>query len=166
MKKQNVLVAIDDEKFGTLVVDFVRAHKWPAGTIFKVMHVVEPPPPFDFPAPYWELAVERSLAAARLLVGHAAKQIEMAVADCLVEEKVLEGYPQDQLLRIARDWPCDLVVLGSHGRQGLVRAILGSVSCAVASQCSCSVVVIRPATGDAPAAESQMEASKARYSFL
>ncbi len=143
--KQQVLLAIDDETFGKLVLDFVLAHKWENETAFQVIHVIEPPPPFDFPAPYWELAIEKSIKSATELVEQARDRIRKSFPDCLVESKVLEGYPQDQIGRIVRDWPADLIVTGSHGRRGLVKMILGSVSTAVAYQSACSVMVVRPA---------------------
>jgi nucleotide-binding universal stress UspA family protein len=53
--------------------------------------------------------------------------------------------PQELILKEAADWGADLIVLGSHGRRGFSRFLLGSVSEAVASHAPCSVEVIRQA---------------------
>lgn len=47
------------------------------------------------------------------------------------------------ILQHAAAWPADLIVLGSHGRTGLDRILLGSVSEAVARHAPCSVEIVR-----------------------
>ncbi len=44
---------------------------------------------------------------------------------------------------LAKSWPADLIVMGSHGRRGFEKALLGSVSEAVAMHAPCSVEIIR-----------------------
>lgn len=56
---------------------------------------------------------------------------------------VLWGHCSEEICRFARDNKVDLVVIGSHGRSGLKRAFLGSVSQAVANQAPCPVTVVR-----------------------
>ena len=47
------------------------------------------------------------------------------------------------ILDEAERWGADLIVVGSHGRRGLKRLWLGSVSQAVVSQAKCSVEIVR-----------------------
>jgi len=51
--------------------------------------------------------------------------------------------PAQAILATAREWKADLIVMGSHGRRGFDRLILGSVSETVALHAHCSVEVIR-----------------------
>jgi nucleotide-binding universal stress UspA family protein len=51
--------------------------------------------------------------------------------------------PKELILEEAHKWGADLIVVGSHGRHGLSRFLLGSVSEAVASHASCSVEIVR-----------------------
>jgi nucleotide-binding universal stress UspA family protein len=57
--------------------------------------------------------------------------------------EVGEGDPKDVILNIATAWSADLIVMGSHGRTGLDKLLLGSVSQAVALHAPCSVAIIR-----------------------
>jgi nucleotide-binding universal stress UspA family protein len=56
---------------------------------------------------------------------------------------LLSGNPKEVILEEARNWDTDLIVVGSHGRRGFKRFLLGSVSEAVAMNAHCSVVVVR-----------------------
>ena len=39
-----------------------------------------------------------------------------------------EGFPEKEILSIAKEWQADLIVMGSHGRSGLSRMLSGSLS--------------------------------------
>ncbi|MGZ9189620.1 MAG: universal stress protein, partial [Nitrospira sp.] len=51
------------------------------------------------------------------------------------------GVPATMIVREAEKLGADLIMLGSHGRQGLTRFVLGSVSHAVLHQAQCPVLV-------------------------
>lgn len=55
------------------------------------------------------------------------------------------GSPAHLILRVAREWEADLVVLGTHGRRGMPRFFLGSVAETVLRKAPCSALVIPPA---------------------
>ena len=54
------------------------------------------------------------------------------------------GVPSDELTQVASDKNADLVVVGTHGRTGLSRILLGSVAEATVRKAACPVLVIRP----------------------
>jgi nucleotide-binding universal stress UspA family protein len=60
-----------------------------------------------------------------------------------VEERVAQGDAREEIVRTARDWSADLVVLGARGLRPLQRALLGSVSTAVVHHVHCPVLVVR-----------------------
>jgi nucleotide-binding universal stress UspA family protein len=53
------------------------------------------------------------------------------------------GDPVESIVATARAWPADLVVIGSHGRDGLGRVLLGSVAEGVTRHAPCPVLVVR-----------------------
>ena len=53
------------------------------------------------------------------------------------------GSPETEIVNAAKDWPADLIVIGSHGRGGIRRALLGSVAEGVMRQATCPVLVVR-----------------------
>ena len=56
------------------------------------------------------------------------------------------GDPVESIVATARAWPADLVVIGSHGRDGLGRVLLGSVAEGVTRHAPCPVLVVRKAS--------------------
>lgn len=58
---------------------------------------------------------------------------------------VMECEPKKAILDYAARWNPDLILVGSHGRRGIDRIVLGSVSEAVARHAHCSVQIMRPA---------------------
>lgn len=61
-----------------------------------------------------------------------------------VETAVVPGEPRAEILRELQERPADLLILGTHGRGGLDRLVLGSVASTVARKAPCSVLVISP----------------------
>lgn len=59
-----------------------------------------------------------------------------------VESLVVEGAPANEIVRVAKEHHVDLIVIGSHGRGGLSRAILGSVADRVMRTAHCPVMVV------------------------
>ena len=68
-----------------------------------------------------------------------------AVGDVPVGLKQVQiwGHPADAICRYAKDHDVDLIVMGSHGRSGLMRAVLGSVSHSVVNTAPCAVTIVR-----------------------
>ncbi len=54
-----------------------------------------------------------------------------------------EGPPAAEIAQAAKEWSADLIVIGSHGRRGLRRAVLGSVAEGVMRRAPCPVLVVR-----------------------
>jgi nucleotide-binding universal stress UspA family protein len=58
--------------------------------------------------------------------------------------------PADEIIRTARESRCDLIVMGTHGRTGLTRALMGSVAEQVSRRAACPVLTVKmPFTGEA-----------------
>ena len=61
-----------------------------------------------------------------------------------VERVMAEGEPAEVLVGECRRLKADLVVIGTHGRTGVSRALLGSVAAALLEAPPCDVLVAKP----------------------
>lgn len=61
-----------------------------------------------------------------------------------VKSALISGEARFEILRELHEHPVDLVLLGTHGRGGLDRLMLGSVASTVARKAPCSVLLVSP----------------------
>jgi nucleotide-binding universal stress UspA family protein len=61
-----------------------------------------------------------------------------------VETAILPGEARVEILHELEEYPADLLILGTHGRGGMDRLMLGSVASTVARKAPCSVLVVPP----------------------
>jgi len=141
-----ILLAIDDSNFSEAAIEAVIEQARPHGTEVWVLHVVESPPllvarELGGYEPALENALEFQKQHAEAVV---AKAADLLRARGLKVTAALEmGDPKSRILDVAEEWRADLIVLGSHGRKGLNRFLMGSVSDAVARHACCSVEIVR-----------------------
>jgi nucleotide-binding universal stress UspA family protein len=150
-----VLVAIDGSEVSHAATQQVLGRPWPAGSAFLVLTVV---PAILYPVLYPELPGaalpeasfvkdygdlnRRAVQEAEDLVNRSAEPLR--TAGFAVETSVERGDPRVEIVDKATSWGADLVIVGSHGRAGIKRLLLGSVAEYVIRHASCSVEVARP----------------------
>jgi nucleotide-binding universal stress UspA family protein len=78
---------------------------------------------------------------ARRIVAEAAARAEEAGVE--TRTRVLRGFPVDVICETAETFMPRILVLGSHGRGAVKRALLGSVSTGVLHHATCPVLVVR-----------------------
>lgn len=141
-----IIVAVEDKVFGEAIADFVANHEWPEGSEILVLHVLEPifvKPLGGYPTELIKsLNEERSRAAKSLVLG-VGTAISTKYPQLSLKEEIVEGHAKDLIVNRAKDWPADLIVVGSHGRSGIGQFFLGSVSMSVLSAAPCSVMVVK-----------------------
>ncbi|HWP42902.1 MAG TPA: phosphoglycerate kinase [Blastocatellia bacterium] len=85
--------------------------------------------------------VERRLEAERIF---GAVNGALAEQGLISHQQVMvEGDPADQILKFADEIGADLIAMGSHGRTGVLRLLIGSVSRKVSDHAKCPVLIAR-----------------------
>jgi nucleotide-binding universal stress UspA family protein len=69
-----------------------------------------------------------------------------------VEHRLVAGDPVAEILRAAQEQSCDLIVMGTHGRTGLGRLLMGSVAEQVVRRAPCLVLTLKSPTAGQVAA--------------
>lgn len=140
-----VLLALDGSRYGELALRSVLDRVWPPKTKFEIVSIVEPMMLIGDPmmSMYEASAQEEFRDLALELVASAANRISDKFEDATVSTTVRCGSPAEAILQVADDWNPDLIVLGSHGRAGFKKLLLGSVSESVVRDAPCSVEVVK-----------------------
>ncbi len=147
-----ILLAIDDSKFAEAAIQAAISQVRQDHTQVRVLHVVDwssfMPSPFPtigeepiYSARRLESIIETETRKAHELVEHASNRLRSTGFE--VSTAVREGDVKMVILDCATEWGADLIIVGSHGRKGVARFVLGSVSEAVARYAHCSVVIAR-----------------------
>lgn len=149
-----VLLATDGSECSLAAVNSVVARAWPGGTVFKVVSVEElivfetPIGASPLASIYPSTLLEELLADARDravdAIDSTRKILEQAGLKVQDRQPIPSGDPRDVILALAQEWSADLIVLGSHGRRGWDRFLMGSVAESVAVHAHCSVEIIQP----------------------
>lgn len=128
---RRVLLATDGSETSAAAARALAGRPWPEGSEFRVVSVEEP----------WTIKASKMDPQEAVT---SAEQV-LASAGLKATAAVFSGNAKEVILEDARKWDADLIVVGSHGRRGFKRFLLGSVSEAVAMNAHCSVVVVRDA---------------------
>ncbi|WP_226480359.1 universal stress protein [Natrinema amylolyticum] len=137
----HLLVALDDSDPGWEALDFACTEH--PDDELTVVHAVDPTD-----SGYGEVAhlgpdvlLERQQEAAQELLAEA----EDRAADhgCTLETETIVGQPSDAVVDYAAANDVDRIIVGSHGRTGFSRVLLGSVAERIARQAPVPVTIVR-----------------------
>lgn len=142
-----VLIPTDGSELALIALRFVAQMPWPNGSQFQVLSSPEFPVlvgeyPYYAPEQVAELAKSGEIAA-KEAVEKGSQLLAEAGLQATNEAAGPKESPAYAILSAAEEWNADLVVMGSHGRRGFNRIVLGSVSETVALHAKCSVEVVR-----------------------
>jgi len=71
------------------------------------------------------------------------RKIQPPDASIAVEHRLEDGDPDKEICRVVQESHADLIVMGTHGRTGLSRLLMGSVAEQVMRQAECPVLTVR-----------------------
>lgn len=140
MDYERVLAAVDLDEHSKLVLSRARAVAGVTSAKLKLVHVVEYVPI----EPMGEALLPAVNIEEDLVAGARTRLKELAAKAGLehAEQHVVAGTIKSELLRLAREWPADLVVLGSRERHGLA-LIVNLTEDAVLHAAPCDVLAVR-----------------------
>jgi nucleotide-binding universal stress UspA family protein len=142
-----ILLAIDDSKYAEAATETVERALTAKNADVLVLSLVEPliisnPP--QMAAGYAPEQAERMKELEKCAAERVARAADrLRAAGFAVGKRVVEGEARSGILECAAEWKADLIVVGSHGRKGLRRFLLGSVAESVARHAPCSVLIVR-----------------------
>jgi nucleotide-binding universal stress UspA family protein len=138
---ERMLVPIDFSDCSLDALEYAAVVAGQAKASIELVHVLEPLSyGLDFTLSHAdEREQKREKWAKRLQELSSA----LAAAGLTVNNRLRGGLPADSILDAAREWPCDLIVMGTHGRRGVSRVMAGSVAEAVLRRAQCPVLTVR-----------------------
>lgn len=142
-----ILLATDGSKFSEAAAQALASQVNSQDAQVLILQAVEPlaistPPQMATGyAPELTEKREQQLNEAKASVAAASKALQ--AVGFAVTTRVVEADPRTAILDVAEESGTDLIVMGSHGRRGLKKFLLGSVAESVARHAHCSVLIVR-----------------------
>jgi len=135
---KNIILAYDGSKFSNKALqEAINIAKSSAGSLV-ILSIVDITDEFESEAPgLTDKMTERLLKLAQMALGKAVA----AKVKAKVEVHVGDAY--EMIVDIAKKKKADIIVMGSHGRTGLTRLLMGSVTSRVIGHAPCSVLVVK-----------------------
>ena len=151
---QRILVPIDGSPTSDQGLDEAIALARVTGGSIRLLHVLDElvfTTGFETGASYVRNVLpalrqrsERILAAGRERVSAASVAVDTLTIECFARR------PCDVIVEAAAQWPADLIVIGTHGRRGVNRMMLGSDAEQVARMAPVPVLLVRSAGKASP----------------
>jgi nucleotide-binding universal stress UspA family protein len=146
-----ILLGTDGSECSRLAAQSIAQRPWPRDTEVRILSVVEialTTMQAAFEPPFVDAATLEGLRGSAMkraqnAIAEAGQVLAAANLKTNEELSVLVDPVKEIMLDEAAQWGADLIVVGSHGRTGVDRLLMGSVSEAVALHAPCSVEVIR-----------------------
>lgn len=145
---RRILCPVDFSECSNHSLDFAAVVAREYSASITILHVVPPvisviPAEAPFPTAFEEAAA--SLERQRL---HTTAFVEERCPGLPVDSVVSEGRVADEIARCAATLRADLIVIGTHGRSGFNRLVLGSITETVIRQAPCAVITVPPHIAD------------------
>jgi nucleotide-binding universal stress UspA family protein len=109
-----------------------------SGAKLLIVHVEEPPLAYGGGELYYGLPEPNTERIRSML-----EAVQPSDPSVSFEHRLTMGDPASEVVRIADEERADLIVLGTHGRTGLTRLLMGSVAELIVRRASCPVLVYR-----------------------
>jgi nucleotide-binding universal stress UspA family protein len=146
MTVQHILVPTDFSEYANQALDYAMELAQKLQARLTLLHIIDTTPlgmvegASMLPPSYWqelETGIEQSMEESLKRLDDEGLQGETVI---------VHGVPFQAILDTAKDKDADLIVMGTHGRTGLIHALMGSVAEKVVRLAPCPVLVTRGST--------------------
>ena len=146
-----ILVPVDLMEGSRSIVDYAIALGRPFNASIELLHVWEPPqyatPDLLVAAPGWipQPVDKEALDSTREALAKFVASLEYpgaAGSTGTFTQMLVRGEPSAAVLQVAESGGFDLIVMGTHGRRGLPRLLMGSVAQRIVSRAHCPVLTL------------------------
>ncbi len=144
MPTHHILVPIDFSTYAEQALDYAIRLARTLNARLTLLHVIQPVP---------MAGVDMGVALPETYLQELEEAVQRSMEDALArvtaagltgERVVLYGVPFQEIVETAKARQVDLIVMGTHGRTGLMYVLLGSVAEKVVRLAPCSALVVRP----------------------
>ncbi len=140
MKLNRILVPTDFSASSDAALRLATILARDSGASLLLLHVAEPRPAYTVAGVYAVLPTGGNEFSEE---NEHLQKIVVPDSSISVERRFAVGSPAEAVVQIAREEQVDIIVLGTHGRTGLARLLLGSVAESILRHADCPVLTVK-----------------------
>ena len=140
MAQKTIVVPTDFSTASDAALPHAEALAKQSGARLLIVHVEEPPLAYGGGELYYGLPEPSSERILKML-----EDVKPADPQVPFAHRLTMGDPAGEIVRIAAEEQAEMIVLGTHGRTGMTRLLMGSVAEAIVRRAPCPVLVYREA---------------------
>jgi nucleotide-binding universal stress UspA family protein len=138
MKVKKILFPTDFSHTGDAALEFATSLARDTDAVLLIVHVEESPNVYAGGEFYYGIPNPPTDELHRML-----EEVKPTDASVPYEHRLLNGDPASSIVRLAEEEGVGLIVMGTHGRTGFMRMIMGSVAEAVVRRANCPVLTYK-----------------------
>lgn len=147
MKAKKILFPTDFSHTGDAALGMATALARDTGATLLIVHAEEPPTAYGGGELYYGMPEPATEDLRKML--HKVEPTDSAVP---FEHRLVSGDPAHAIVRLAKEEDVDMIIMGTHGRTGLSRMLMGSVAEAIVRRAECPVLTYKEPSKKAAAA--------------
>ncbi len=138
MQARKILFPTDFSHTGDAALELATSLARDTGATLLIAHVEEPPVAYGGGEMYYGMPEPATEDLRRMLHEVVPKDAKVPY-----EHRLITGDPASAITRLAEEEKVDMIILGTHGRTGLARLLMGSVAEAIVRRASCPVLTYK-----------------------
>lgn len=139
MRAQKILVPTDFSHSGDAAMRMASVLAKDTGAKLIIVHVEESPQVYTGGEFYYGVPEPAQEDLERML-----GEIKPTYPEVEYEHRLVTGTPAGAIVKLAEDENVDMIIMGTHGRTGLARMLMGSVAEAIVRKAKCPVLTYKP----------------------
>lgn len=142
MTFKKILIAVDGSSLSLRAAELGNSLSQKLNADIALVHVINSTPVIG--------AGEVDMSSQQIMeeLGKEGKELMNKTVEHLGNGKIPEffanGKPHEEILKTAKEWGADIIVIGTHGRSGIKRLLMGSVAENVLRHSKCPVLIVPP----------------------
>lgn len=142
MKAKTILFPTDFSHTGDAAMELATMLARDSGASLLIVHVEEPPLAYGGGELYYGIPEPATEDLKKMLV-----DVKPSDPQVSYEHRLITGDPASSMVKLAEEEGVDMIVLGTHGRTGILRLLMGSVAEAVVRRAKCPVLTFKQPAG-------------------
>jgi len=140
MQARKILFPTDFSHLSDAALEYATTLARDTGAMLLIVHVEEPPMAYGGGEMYYGIPEPDRTEVRRMT--EAVRPTDPSVR---YEHRLIDGSPAEEIVRLAEEEHVDMIVIGTHGRTGLKRLLMGSTAESVMRHAKCPVFIFKTA---------------------